>query len=153
MTGCANDDASRSMQDAPCAPCGDQKLVHHAGTDESLPLACAISCAWAGVRYAWRSQRNLKIHMGFAVAAVLLAAILQVSSVEWLAIVICIFTVMGLEMVNTAVESVVDMVSPDWHELAKRAKDCAAGAVYIAAIGSLVIAAIIYIPHIVGFFV
>lgn len=137
---------------SPDAPCGEQKLVHHAGVDESLPFLCSLSCAWAGVKYAWKSQRNLKIHMVFAIAAVVLGAALQVSSAAWLAIVICIFAVMGLEVVNTAIESVVDLVSPDWHELAKHAKDCAAGAVYIAALGSLVVAAIVYIPRIIDIF-
>lgn len=136
----------------PDLPCGEQKLVHHAGVDASLPFRCSVSCAWAGVKYAWRSQRNLKIHMVFAIAAIMLGIALHVSDASWLAIVICIFTVMGLEVVNTAIESVVDLVSPDWHELAKRAKDCAAGAVYIAAIGSLVVAAIIYIPRVVEVF-
>lgn len=150
MTGHEIDEAPQSC--APDKPCGEQKLVHHAHTDESLPLLCSLSCAWAGVKYAWHSQRNLKIHMVFAIAAVVLGIVLQVSTAGWLAIVICIFTVMGLEVINTAIESVVDLVSPEWHVLAKRAKDCAAGAVYIAAIGSLVVAAIVYIPHIIALF-
>lgn len=134
-------------------PCEEQGLVHHAGVDEPLPFLCSLSCAWAGVKYAWKSQRNLKIHMVFAIAAIALGAVLQVSSAAWLAIVICIFTVMGLEVVNTAIESAVDLVSPGWHELAKYAKDCAAGAVCIAALGSLVVAAIVYIPRILEFFI
>lgn len=120
--------------------------------DTSPDICFSFSCAWEGIKYTWRTQRNMKIHMVFAVVAIVLAAILQVSCASWLAIVICIFTVMALETLNTAIESLVDLVAPEWHELAKRAKDCAAGAVYIAAIGSLFIAAIIYIPRIIEIF-
>lgn len=61
--------------------------------------------------------------------------------------VLCIALVMALELVNTAIESVVDLVSPEWNLLAKRAKDCAAGAVYLAAFASIVVAAIVYLPR------
>lgn len=126
------------------------KIVHHAGKDAPLPLSRTFSCARQGIQYAWRSQRNLKIHIWFALAAVILGFVLQVSEAAWIGIVLCIVIVMSLEVANTAIESVVDLVSPEWSELAKRAKDCAAGAVYLAAIGSIVVAAIIFIPRIIA---
>lgn len=128
------------------------KLVRHAGDSTPFPLARAFRCAGAGIRYAFTTQRNLKIHLGFAIAAIVLAFLLGVSEAGWLAIVLCITIVMALEVVNTAIESVVDMTSPEWHDLAMRAKDCAAGAVYLAAIGSLVVAAIVYLPRIIFLF-
>lgn len=122
-----------------------EKLVHH--LDQApLQLGKAFSCAACGVRYAFLTQRNFKIHTAFAVAAVLLGFLLQIPQWSWLAVILCIMVVFSLEVVNTAVEAVVDMVSPEWHELAMRAKDCAAGAVFVSAIGSLVVAAIVYIP-------
>lgn len=129
------------------------KIVHHAGEDAPLPLYRTFSCAWQGIVYAWKSQRNLKIHIWFASAAIVLGVVLNVSEAAWIGILLCIIVVMSLEVVNTAIESVVDLVSPEWTELAKRAKDCAAGAVFLASIGSLVIAALIYIPRIVSLFV
>ena len=63
---------------------------------------------------------------------------------------LCIIAVFSLEMLNTAVESIVDLVSPEWNRLAMVAKDCAAGSVFVAAIGSLVVAAIVYIPPLVA---
>lgn len=113
-------------------------------------LIDAFSCAWAGIIYAFSTQRNLKIHLAFALAAVVLGLAFGIAAGEWLAIVLCIAVVMALEVLNTAVESVVDLVSPEWNELAKRAKDCAAGAVYLAAFGSVAVAAIVFLPKMLG---
>lgn len=109
------------------------------------PLKDAFSHAGDGVIHAFK-ERNMRIHLAFAIAAILLGLVLRVDQAAWLAIVICIALVFALEVLNTALESVVDLVSPDYHELAKHAKDCAAGAVLIAAVGSLVVACIVYIP-------
>lgn len=116
----------------------------------SFSLLRAFACAGSGIAYAFASQRNLKIHLVFAVIAVALGFILRINEAAWLAVVVCIVLVMALEIVNTAIESVVDLVSPEWHILAKRAKDCAAGAVYLAAFGSVVVAAIVFLPRIVA---
>ncbi|WP_165060224.1 diacylglycerol kinase [Adlercreutzia sp. ZJ154] len=127
----------------------DEKFVRHAGDKSTFPFICALRCARKGIMYAFATQKNLKVHICFAIAAILLGFLLSVSEAGWLAIVLCIAIVMSLEVLNTAIESVVDMVSPEWNALAMRAKDCAAGAVYIAAIGSLIVAAIVYIPRII----
>ena len=126
-------------------------FVRRAGDDResgehAFSLRHAFMCAGQGIRYAFSSQRNLKIHLAFAVAAVALGFLLDIAQAGWLAVVLSIVSVMSLEVLNTAVESVVDLVSPEWNILAKRAKDCAAGAVYIAAFGSVVVACIVYIP-------
>lgn len=127
--------------------CDDDELVHH--QDEApIDISTAFQCARCGIIYAFRTQRNFKIHTVFALLAIVLAALFQIDLGSWLAILLCIVMVYALEMLNTAVEAVVDLVSPGWNELAKRAKDCAAGAVYIAAIGSLFVAAFIFIPRI-----
>ena len=122
---------------------GDEERSQH-----GFPLVKAFSCAWEGITYAFTSQRNLKIHLAFAVIAVVLGFALRISEAGWLAVVLSIALVMALEIVNTAVESVVDLVSPEWHILAKRAKDCAAGAVYLAAFASIVVACIVFLPRI-----
>ena len=125
---------------APTPPAEDSaEFVRHADDDRwagsaRFSLISAFRCAGAGIAYAFTSQRNLKIH-------------LRISEAGWLAVVLCIALVMALELVNTAIESVVDLVSPEWNLLAKRAKDCAAGAVYLAAFASIVVAAIVYLPR------
>lgn len=139
----------RGEADAP------ERFVRHAGEDRSkgkrgFPLARAFSCAWGGIAYAFVSQRNLKIHLAFALVAVILGFALDISEAGWLAVVLCIALVMSLEIANTAIESVVDLVSPEWHILAKHAKDCAAGAVYLAAFASIVVACIVFVPRIVA---
>lgn len=114
----------------------------------SFSLLKAFGCAGSGIAYAFLSQRNLKIHLAFAIAAIVLGFLLRISEAGWLAIILCIALVSSLEVVNTAIESVVDLVSPEWHILAKHAKDCAAGAVYLAAIASLAVAAVVFLPRI-----
>ncbi len=135
----------------------DEGFVRNAGDDrvvgeKAFSLARAFSCARDGVVYAFLSQRNLKIHLIFAIAAVILGVVLDITLAGWLAVVLCIALVMSLELVNTAIESVVDLVSPEWNLLAKRAKDCAAGAVYIAAFASVVVALIVYVPAALALF-
>lgn len=121
-------------------------FVRHAHDTTPFPLAKAFKCAATGIGYTWRTQRNIKIQTAIGILAIVLGFVLQISTTSWCAIVICIALVISLEIVNTAIESVVDMASPDWHKLAMHAKDCGAGAVYIAAMASLVIAALVYIP-------
>ena len=133
-------------------PKGEEgKFVRHGGDEwSSFPITDAFACATRGIANAFITQRNFKIHAVFAVLAIILGFLLGISESGWLAVVLCITVVFSLETVNTAIEAIVDMTSPEWNRLAKVAKDCAAGAVLISAVGSLVIAAIVYIPPIVA---
>lgn len=110
-------------------------------------LASAFKCAGQGIAFAFK-QRNMRIEAGFAVAAVVLGFALQIDAASWLAVVLCIAGVFSLETLNTAMEAAVDLASPEYHELAKHAKDCAAGAVLIMSVASLVVACIVYLPKI-----
>lgn len=89
----------------------------------------------------------MRIHLVAAVTAVSLSAFLQISRMEWIAVIFCIVLVAGLEMVNTAIEKLTDLASPAKHPLAGAAKDLAAGAVLLAAIASLAVACMIFIPY------
>lgn len=109
-------------------------------------LAHAFSCAGAGIASTLRRERNMKIHLAIAIVALALCAILPVPAWGVVAVVICIGSVMALECVNTAIEAVVDMVSPEWNELAKLAKDAAAGATLIVAVMSVVVGGIVFVP-------
>ena len=109
------------------------------------PLKEAFAHAGDGIVHAFK-ERNMRIHLIFALAAVILGFVLRIDHAGWLAVVVCIALVFSLETLNTALESIVDLASPDYHDLAKHAKDCAAGAVLIAAIGSLIVACIVYLP-------
>lgn len=106
--------------------------------------------AWEGVTTIWREERNLRNHFGLGIFPILAGLLLGISKVEWMIIVLCIFLVVIMEFLNTIIETVVDMVTDyDYHPLAKKAKDIAAGAVLVTAVFTIVIASIIFIPRIV----
>jgi diacylglycerol kinase (ATP) len=136
---------SQQQNKPPVTPSPNDAFVRHANDASHFSLVQAFSCAAAGIVYAFKTQRNMKIHAAVAVLAILLAALLRVDAAGWVAIILCIAAVFSLEILNTAIESVVDLVSPDFNLLAKHAKDCAAGAVYVAAIGSVIVGCIVYI--------
>lgn len=125
----------------------DERIVRHAGAGDAMSASKALRCAACGLRYAIMTQRNFRVHFAFSIMAIALGAALGISAPSWLAVVLCIAAVLAMETVNTAIESVVDMVSPEWSEQAKRAKDCSAGAVLVVAIASLAVAAIVYLPR------
>lgn len=91
-------------------------------------------------------QQNMRIHLISAIVVIIAALLTGISAMEWILLVVVIALVIGMEMVNTAIEAIVDLVSPNYHPLAKVAKDVAAGAVLIVAIASVVIGCIIFIP-------
>lgn len=99
-----------------------------------------------GIIVSYLSERNLRIHVALSVVAVALGAWLRLSVAEWCWVVLSIAFVITVELVNTAIEAWIDVVSPSEHALAKKAKDAAAGAVLVAATFALAISAIIYIP-------
>ena len=110
-------------------------------------LLVSFKYAWAGVRYAFATQRNFRIHTAIATLAISLGLFLHISAVEMAIISLTCAIVMVLELLNTAIESVVDLtVKQTYHELAKIAKDCAAGAVLISAITAVFVAACILLP-------
>lgn len=114
------------------------------------PFLKSFVHAGAGLAHAFKTQRNMKVHAAIAVLALVLCGLFRVTVAEWLAVIVCIGVVIGLECLNTAIEAVVDLASPDIHPLAKTAKDCAAGAVLAMAIVSVAVACVIFLPRIAG---
>lgn len=112
-------------------------------------LLQSFGYAFAGIK-AGLSGRNAKIELAIGVLAVLLGVFLGCSVFEWLILVVFIFLVLAGECANSALEAVVDLASPGVHPLAKVAKDMSAGAVLILALGSLVAAALIFVPKILS---
>ena len=110
-------------------------------------LLTSFRYAWAGIAYAFQTQRNFRVHMGVGILAMVLCWALNVSTVEIAVICLTIGAVLVMEILNTALESLVDLtVGQTYHQLAKVAKDCAAGAVLMSAIVALLIAALIFVP-------
>ncbi|MBW3541469.1 MAG: diacylglycerol kinase family protein [Planctomycetes bacterium] len=112
-------------------------------------LLHSFQCAFAGVWYVLRTQRNARIHVALAAAVVALAAWLAVSPAQWAVLTLAIGLVFAAEMANTAAEALVDLATPQHHPLAKVAKDVAAGMVLVvsgaaAVVGVLVLGIPLY---------
>ena len=100
----------------------------------------AIHGLWSGIA----DQRNLKFQLGVAVIVVGAGFYLSITAIEWCIILLCIGMVIGLELVNTALENLVDLVTLERKPLAGKIKDIAAGAVLIVSILSVIIGVIIF---------
>jgi len=110
-------------------------------------LLISFQYAWAGLTYAFLTQRNFRIHTIVGSAAIALGILLGLKPIEIALIGITIGLVMGMELLNTAIESVVDLsVGQTYHELAKIAKDCAAAAVLVSALVSVLVASLLLFP-------
>lgn len=110
-------------------------------------LIVSFEYAWAGVTYAFRTQRNFRIHIVVGTLAIALSLFLHVTRVEVAIIGLTIGAVLTMELLNTALESVVDLtVKQTYHELARIAKDCAAGAVLISSIAAIFVAGSLLLP-------
>ncbi len=109
--------------------------------------------AWEGIVVSIAEERNIKIHCFAAVMVMIFGCILHISVTEWCICFLLFGLIMGLELVNTAVESVVDLVTEEWHPLAKRAKDCAAGAVLISSIWAAATGGTIFFPKLYHFII
>lgn len=114
---------------------------------ELAGLASSFRYAGAGLWWAFKTQRNLRIHLGLGLIASILALALRFSPLELAVLVLLMTVVIALELVNTVVEAAVDLASPEYHPLAKSAKDVAAGAVLVAALGAVVIGLLLFLPH------
>lgn len=109
----------------------------------------SFSYAINGLKYTFKTQLNFKIHCLAATAAVILGLILGLNQNEWLWIIFSISLVVILELVNTSIEMLVDLVSPERHPKAGAIKDIAAAAVLIAALTALIIGLFIFVPKLI----
>ncbi len=104
--------------------------------------------AFRGLAILLRTQHNAKIHTVATILVVAAGTLFRISPTEWVLIALALVCVWVAEALNTSIEFLVDLVAPDLHPLAGKAKDVAAGAVLIAAIGSLIVGALVFVPHI-----
>ena len=97
-----------------------------------------------------RTQPNFLVHLAAMCVALVVGAALNLSPPELAIIVLTVALVLAAECVNTALEALCDVASPGYHPLVKRAKDVSAAAVLVAAIGSVVIALLLFMPHVLA---
>lgn len=106
----------------------------------------SFAYAARGIKIVFGSEPNMKTHILMAVLVTICGFAFSISSTEWMLCILCFGLVMSAEMINTSIENIVDLVSPEQNELAGKAKDIAAGAVLVCAIISAIVGLIIFIP-------
>lgn len=118
---------------------------------KSPGLLRSFQNAMRGIRAAVLSERNMKIHLTVAVFVIVISFLFKLSVGEWLLVLFAIGGVIALELINTAIERAVDLVTDEYHPLAKEAKDMAAGAVLVFAILSVIVGLVIFFPKLLVF--
>jgi len=106
--------------------------------------------AFDGIMHTFATQPNLRIHLVISLFVILASFLLQLARWEWAIILFTILWVIVSEMINTALEAVVDLLVSEYHQSAKVAKDVAAGMVLVGAGGSVIIGLLIFIPHLIA---
>ncbi len=109
-------------------------------------LLTSFRCACRGLLDVIRTQQNFRIHLVIAALALLLAVWLRLPHQEWASLILVIGTVLSTEVFNTSAEMLVDLTSPEYHPLAKRVKDVAAGAVLLAATVAVIVGLLLLGP-------
>jgi len=106
--------------------------------------------AFNGMQFFFKTERNGKVQAAVSIFVLLAGFYLKISSVEWIIVVICVAVVIALEMVNTALEHLCNMIQSEYHTVIKIIKDVAAGAVFFVSIISILVGAIIFLPKILS---
>ena len=115
----------------------------------SSNLLKSFKYAFSGISYVLKTSRNFKIQLIFAVASLMIGCLLQISQSNYVILIATIMSVLILEILNTSIESIVDLVvKKEFSSLAKISKDTSAGAVLLASINSVIIAVYIFVPKI-----
>ena len=111
----------------------------------------SLNQAWRGLLHTWRTQGHIKFQFVAGISVLCFAWWWGVSNFEWLILIFAIGCVIGAEVMNTALEIVVDMVQPNFHPLAGMAKDVAAGAVLVTTLQAIAIGLIVFFPRLFRF--
>ncbi len=115
------------------------------GSDSDHPTFLrSFGYALEGFRCAVSTERNIKVQLAVGAAAIVLGCILRIDALSWVLVALCIGLVIFAELVNTSIESVVDLATDELHPLAKRAKDIAAASVSVLSVTAAVVGVIVY---------
>lgn len=110
----------------------------------------SFRCAFKGLKVVIVSQHNAWLHAAATLLVVSLGLVFRLAQIEWCCVILAMMLVWSAEALNTAFEFLTDVASPEFHPLAEKAKDVAAGAVLIAAIGSVFIGLLVFGPHVLA---
>lgn len=112
-------------------------------------LINSFKYAFEGIISALKTEKNMKIHVLIMILVIIFGIILKISKIEWIICIVLFGLVISLELINTAIENVVDLITQEINPKAKIAKDVAAGAVLVSAITSAIIGLMIFVPKII----
>ena len=121
------------------------------GRYEKPGFWCSLKQACRGLHHTWRTQEHMRFHVVAGMSVLGIAGWCGVTNFEWLILILTIGCVVGAEVMNTALEIVVDMVQPNYDPLAGMAKDVASGAVLVTVIQAIVIGMIVFLPRLINF--
>ncbi len=108
--------------------------------------------SWDGIKYAFKYEQSMFIHVLVTLLVILCGIVLKLNFQEWLLCIVLIGLVIATELINTAIEAVVDLACPEIHPLAKTAKDTAAAAVLVFAITAFLCGLFLFVPKIIALF-
>lgn len=112
----------------------------------------SFTFAWKGILTCAGHEQNITFHLIAAIIVVAAGFCFGISRTEWMVVMLCIGTVIATELFNSAIERLVDMVSPEWKKIAGEVKDIAAGAVLITAIAAAIVGMIVFLPYVIALF-
>ena len=112
----------------------------------------SIKYSLDGLKYAYQNEQSLIIHGVGTLIIIILGIIFQISFIRWAILIIASVVVMAIELLNTAIEATVDLVTDKFHPLAKIAKDCGSAAGGVAGVMQAIIAIVIFAPYIMALF-
>lgn len=110
----------------------------------------SFTYAFAGLKVLFKEEHNAWIHLFATVCVVTAGILLEISPLEWVAVVFAIGLVFSFEIINTSVENIADFICPERDDRIKRIKDLAAAAVLVSAIAAAVIGLIVFVPKILA---
>ncbi|MBY0096334.1 diacylglycerol kinase family protein [Mesobacillus maritimus] len=117
---------------------------------KKITLLRSFYYAISGISSAIKTERNLRIHLTLSLLVIFLGFAFSITRIEWLIVILVLGGMLCAELINTAIERVVDLATEEYHPLAKQAKDIAAGAVLLFAVTSVVVGIVIFVPRILS---
>ena len=113
-------------------------------------LLAAFRYAFRGILHVFGQERNMWLHLIIAVVVIVAGVVLDLARSEWVPVILCMGLVFSSEIMNTAIEGMVDLLSPEQQEKAGQVKDLAAGAVLVCAVTAAIAGLFIFVPHILN---
>ncbi|MBM7701484.1 diacylglycerol kinase family protein [Metabacillus iocasae] len=104
--------------------------------------------AWQGIQQVIKTEQNMQVHVFAALLVIGAGLYFRITVFEWMILIVLIAGMWSLELINTAIEKTIDLVTEEYHPLAKKAKDAAAGAVLVYAIASVIVGGLVFFKYI-----